>query len=46
MFTEAIRETMRHKMAKQALNGVKRSSQIKIMEIVEKTCAETGQCRV
>ena len=36
MFTEAIRETMRHKMAKQALNGVKRSSHSKIMEMVEK----------
>ena len=37
MFTEAIRETMRHKMAKQALNGAKRSSHSKIMEMVEKS---------
>jgi len=36
MFTEAIRETMRRKMAKQALNGAKRSSHSKIMEMVEK----------
>lgn len=36
MFSEAIRETMRHKMAQQALNGAKRSSHSKIMEMVEK----------
>lgn len=36
MFTEVIRETMRHKMTKQALNGAKRSSHSKIMEMVEK----------
>ena len=36
MFTEAIRETMRHKMAQQALNGAKRSPHSKIMEMVEK----------
>ncbi|KAL9982494.1 hypothetical protein ACROYT_G004543 [Oculina patagonica] len=36
MFSEAIRETMRHKMALQALNEAKRSSHSKIMEMVEK----------
>lgn len=36
MFSEAIREIMRHKMAQQALNGAKRSSHSKIMEMVEK----------
>ena len=42
MFMEAIRETMRHKMAKQALNGAKRSSShSKIMEMVEKNVRRT-----
>ena len=36
MFTEAIRETTRYKMTKQALNGAKRSPHSKIMEMVEK----------
>lgn len=36
VFSEAIRETMRHKMAQQALSGAKRTSHNKIMEMVEK----------
>lgn len=36
MFSEVIRETMRHKMAQQVLNGAKRSSHRKIMGMVEK----------
>ena len=36
VFSEAIRETVKHKMAQQALSGAKRSSHSKIMEMVGK----------
>lgn len=36
MFSEVIRQTMRHKMTQQAWNGAKRTSHSKIMDMVEK----------